>query len=322
MQTYWILDRLFTNRQQPNFIFNSTANWMRALTILLDDKQFTDVELAKHFSSRVSRRPVNQQADTLVFENILMAFHNLAALNALKEQGGNKYDIVRVAVITWYYCVYFASQAMIAANSGAKTETHTTTAKVWHSDFIQSNLLISPFSICINGLVAKDVKVAVASLRGNNVFTINGAVPKTRDEAWGAFVSYLNGTVDHEAEKVENKVRRDNAFKALGVSDFRSQKAKELRDKALQKGFVNFLTQCFRYRGKANYRDSVFLCYGANYTSRIEQLMDDLVIVAEKYFKMTTHYIVLRTEKGTWEHFVNDLEKNSRLSKAIDILKL
>ena len=135
-------------------------------------------------------------------------------------------------------------------------------------------------------------------------------------------MSYISGTAKHEAEKVENKVRRNNDFKALGVSNFRGQRARELRDKALQKGCVNFLTQSFRYRGKANYRDSVFLCYGINYTTRIEQLMDDLLEVAEKYFRMAIHYIVMRIEQGTWEKFTNDLEKNSRLSKKLDILKL
>jgi hypothetical protein len=321
MQTYWILDRLFSDRQIPNFSFNSTVNWMHALAILVNEKEFSDEELKKHFSG-VNRRITNQGADNIVFENTLMAFHNLAALDALKNASSDKYDTVRLAIISWYYCIYFVSSAMIAGASGVKSETHAGTAKIWHSDFIQSKLLVEPFSLHIDSLVKKDAEATIATLRGSNPFTVNSALPKTKDQALGAVIAYLSGTTDHEAEKIENRVRSSSEFKKLGVANFRTKEAKELRDKSLQKGYVNFLTTSFRYRGKANYRDSVFLSYGAKYTPRVEQLTNDLVAVAEKYLRMAVHYLALRVEKGTWNDFTNDLEKNSRLSKEIDVLRM
>ena len=79
--------------------------------------------------ARVQRRPVNREADTLVFENTMMALHNLSSLKSMNKDVEDKYDICRSAIISWYYKYLFSASAMVAASSGSIQETHTATAK-------------------------------------------------------------------------------------------------------------------------------------------------------------------------------------------------
>jgi hypothetical protein len=135
--TQWLLNRLFDSKDQskPRFAFQGTVNWMRALSILIENGSFEDDKIKDHYKS-VCRRKPNNVADTLVFENMMMAFHNHASLIRLREDVTHPYDVCRSAIITWYYSTYFTCSAMIAAASGAKQDTHTHTAKVWQSEVV------------------------------------------------------------------------------------------------------------------------------------------------------------------------------------------
>lgn len=321
-----MLDRLFSESQKssPIYAFFSTVNWMHALAILVDDEAFTDEGLQQHFRDcGVQRRSVNTAADIAALEKTLMALHNLVSLSVMNESIASKYDIVRLAIITWYYCIYFASGAMVAATSGALTEDHRGTAKALHNNLIEKNWLITPFCLHIDDLRKKNLDQSVDGLRGAKKFSLNSSnMPRTQEDAWDAIIQYLSGTAKHEVEKIEKKVKGDKSFKALNVDDFRTKEAQKIRDASLKKGYVNFLVQCIRYRGKANYRDSIFLSYGSDFTPWVEQLVNDLYIVAEKYMRMSAHYIEKRVEKGVWEAFVDDLESHSRLSGGLSVLKL
>ncbi|MEH2749546.1 hypothetical protein QE238_31000, partial [Klebsiella pneumoniae] len=120
----------------------------------------------------------------------------------------------------------------------------------------------------------------------------------------------------------EERVRTSRDFKALGVDNFRTKAAREVRDHALEKGQVNFLIQAFRYRGKANYRDSIFLSYGDNNEAIIEEFIQDLYDVAIGFIRATSHYCSRRVERGTWAEFVEDISDNSRLSIDSVVLEI
>src|SRR5262245_28311378 len=116
----WLLSRLFPqNPAQPEFSLQGTWNWMRALAILVQELPDCQKEsLAKRYST-VQRRPPDVDADTGVFENLLMAIHDLASLSATNEAVESTYDVIRSCIVSWYYCIYFGSKAMIRACSGA-----------------------------------------------------------------------------------------------------------------------------------------------------------------------------------------------------------
>jgi len=285
---------------------------MRALSVLVENGAFENKEIEAHYKS-VTRRKINLEADTSVFENMMMAFHNHASLVRLNEDTTHPYDICRLAIISWYYSTYFTCSAMIAAASGSNQETHAHTAKVWQSDIVDHGLVMSPFSLSLSSLVEKVIEEEILAYRADNEYVLN-TYSNNEEEAWGAVVSYLKGTWDYEKSRVEERIRDSREFKALKVDSFRTNVARTLRDEQLAKHGVNYLVQAFRYRGKANYRDSIFLSYGNDNSEKIGVFVEDLKKVSYAFQRMAAHYLSRRVEKGTWEEFIADLEENSQLS--------
>ena len=310
----WLLHQLFHTKDQPKprFAFQGTVNWMRALSILVENGSFEGQKIKDHYKT-VSRRNPGPEADTLVFENMMMAFHNHASLVRLAEDATHSYDVCRSAIISWYYGAYFTCSAMIAAASGSKQETHAHTAKVWQSDIVDPALLMTPFSLSLSSLVETIIEAEISTYRGSNKHDLS-TYAKNDDEAWGAVVSYLKGTRDYEKWRVEERIKTSREFKELGVDSFRTTKARELRDKQLAKNGVNYLIQAFRYRGKANYRDSLFLSYGDDNSEKIAIFVQDLEKVSRAFQRMAACYLSRRVEKDAWSKFIADLQANSRLS--------
>lgn len=318
----WLLDRLFNagDQAEPRFAFQGTVNWMRALAEVVNSGVCDDDEL-KSLYRRVPRRPVNIEADTLVFQNMHMAYHNLASLEAMNNDALDKYDICRSAIVSWYYSVYFASSAMVAASSGSVQETHTATAKVWQADIVEKNLIPYPFDLHLSSLVTTTAEAEISAYRGNNIYDLNHCA-QDPEMAHGAIVSYVKGTHKYKKWEAEERIKTSREFKALNVENFRKKVARELRDKTLDKGQVNFLIQAFRYRGKANYRDSIFLSYGDNNEGTIDQFVEDLNDVAFGFLRAASRYCSARVERGTWALFVEDIENNTRLSIGTDSLEI
>ena len=155
----FLVDRLFENKDpsKPNFAFQSTINWMRALALIVNNSSYIKEYLSETFA-KVQRRKLNKQADDFVFENVLMALHYLASLHSMNHDVKHQYDICRSAIIAWYYSTYFSCRAMIAAQSGEPKETHTANIKVWHRDIVENKLLPYPFNLHLSSLVKKKVK--------------------------------------------------------------------------------------------------------------------------------------------------------------------
>lgn len=318
----WLLNRLFAagDQAEPRFAFQGTVNWMRALAEAVKADTYNEENLSVFYRS-VSRRPVNSDADTIVFENMFMAYHNLASLTAMNNQIEQKYDICRSAIIAWYYAVYFSASAMVAASSGSSQETHTATAKVWQSDIAEKNLIPYPFNLFLTSLVTAKAEAETSAYRGHNTFDLNHYA-QDADTAHGAIVSYLKGTHGYKKWESEERIKSSREFKQLGVNDFRTKAARGLRDGILDKGQVNFLIQAFRYRGKANYRDSIFLSYGANNNEAINQFIMDLMNVSIAFIRAASKYSSARVERGTWEIFFSDIQENTRLSFDLEVLKI
>ena len=322
MSSKWLLDRLYDHKKQPSvrFAFQGTINWMRGLAILVETEQFTEDALRTYYKN-VQRRTVNELADTMVFENILMSLHHISALKTFKNLKQNHYDIVRSAIISWYYGIYYAAKAMIAAESGADPQTHAETAKVWQNNIVQRNLAIGPFGLSIQELTPKHINEVITDLRKGNKYDLN-TNPSNIDEAWGCIYSYLQGTAKYVKWEIEERVKNSKDFKKFGVQDFRTRAARELRDQNLERGIVNILTQAFRYRGKANYRDSIYLTYGADRSLEITTFLNDLYIIAEKFLRMAVFHTSKRVESGTWEMFVDDIRTNSQLAIGASLLEV
>ena len=292
---------------------------MRALSILVDDWGFSHASL-RGFYNQVQRRQPNQEADTLAFECLLMAMHNVSALQTAR--GLNEpYSLVRSAIVSWYYAIYYASKSMIAAATGGDPQTHSKTGRVWQTDIAERNLAVTPFDYNFADLTPANIKETITRLRDGNPHDVN-TTPANREQALGAAISYLKGTAEYEKSRLEEEVKSSSEFKKRGFANFKTKAAIILRDEKLSKGQVNFVVQAFRYRGKANYRDAIYLSYGTDNSETLSVFVEDLVNVARAFTLMAAHYLPRRVPQRNWQDFVNDVRANARFPLPYDLSEI
>jgi hypothetical protein len=307
----WLLNRLFSAKDQSTtrFAFQGTINWIKALSIYVEEE--LTFENINTFYSTINRKPLDEKFDTVAFDNLFMALHNIAALEE-NIKSTNPYNICRSAIVSWYYCIYFSSSAMIAACSNSSQETHADTSNVWQNDIVLHDYAMMPFSLNLESIEKKKSDSVIAELRKNSNFDVIN-YPTTKKEAFGALVSYLNGTADYERGRYTEKIKFSKEYKKTGFDSFRTKAAREMRDAIFNKHCVNFLVEAFRYRGKSNYRDSIYLSYGDDYSVKIEEFISNLLTVAGGFYKMASCYVSKRVQSGTWEEFSNDIKQNMKI---------
>lgn len=313
----WLLNKLFAQGDQPTprFAFQGTVNWMRGLALQSEDG-FSHESL-RQFYQRVQRRQPNEEGDALAFESLTMSMHNVSAIDSM-EQIDNPYPIVRAAIIAWYYATYYASKSMLAASSGADPQTHALTAKVWQSDIVRRGLVKTPFDLSITDITPVHVREAMDGLRNGNRHDLN-TEPADLEMAYGAILSYLKGTAEYEQWRLEEQVKASAAYRDGGHTSFRSNAAKALRDAKLRPAQVNYLVQAFRYRGKANYRDAIYLSYGRNDTERLRQFVSDLGAVSGNFSLMAAHYVARRVVRDDWDAYVADIGEYSQFDLPYEL---
>jgi uncharacterized protein (UPF0332 family) len=316
----WLLNKLFTHRDQPTprFAFQGTVNWMRGLAILTEN-HFSYENLSQ-FYQLVQRRGANEEADALAYEYLTMSLHNVSAINSM-EQIENSYAIVRSAIIAWYYASYYAAKAMLAASSGTDPQTHAAAGKIWQSELVDAQLVKLPFNLSISDITPSHVKEVMSNLRDGNTHDLT-IEPTNREMALGAAYSYLKGTTEYEQWRFEEQVKDIPAYKQGGFNNFRSNAAKALRDAKLRPAHVNFLVQAFRYRGKANYRDAIYLSYGRNDTDRVRQFVSDLGVVSSAFSLMAAHYIAKRVVRNDWKSFAGDISEHAKFDLPFNLVEI
>jgi hypothetical protein len=300
-------------RDVPDALFAlpSTIHWMRALAILVDNLKL-DFQAAKIFYAKVPQRPLSEKEVNSTCEQLLFALHQLASLQAISDVK-NKADVARIGIVAWYYGVYGAASAMIAAVDGSFPDNHTATARQWDERFPANGLAMHPFADRLSNLVAENVERELASmrLRGKHSLTRPPTAPQS---AWGCCAEYLSGTADWEQSNIRERLTESRDFKALGVDNFRAAAARRLRDAAYAKRSIAFLHEASRYRGKANYRDAIYLAYGKSVSARLDGFIVDLVHVLLAFLAMAAGYVSVRMGRDLWSAFIDDLEAKRSIS--------
>lgn len=311
MRTHGTLSE--TPKDVPDAVFAlpSTLNWMKALAMLVTGLD-VNFQRARDFYGRVQKREMTEPQVNSVCEQLLFSLNQIAALRGMATVA-NKADVARVGIVTWYYGVYGAASAMIAAADGSFPETHATTALQWDRQFAAPKLAMDPFADRIGALTAAEVELALEAPRTRGRHSLT-TVPLSLEQAWGCHAEYLSGTASWEQWNLEQRVRGSPDFKALGVDNFRSKAARSLRDAAFAKKSIAFLHEASRYRGKANYRDAIYLAYGKSVPKLVEDFIEDLLIVLTGFSAMAGAYCSIRVGKDRWQSFVDDLEARRAIS--------
>lgn len=297
---------------EPRFALQGTVNWMHALALVVQDESIDWVRMQAFYRQVQRFTRLSDRATNTVFEQLLMSIHHLSALRAMAATGSDR-DLARVGVMAWYYGIYCAASAMIAAKDGSQQQDHSGTATQWDRQIASAGLAVPPFAYRLTTLVKKDAATEIAIQRNGNASTVNTR-PTNVADARGACVSYLSGTRDYREWQIceDLKIRE---LPKLGVSDFRTTRARLLRDGRLQGKSLGFLHQAFRYRGKANYRDALFLTYEAQVGTVIDGFLADMETVLKAFATMAGAFCARRVNFPHWQSFLADL--NAHLNLAV-----
>jgi hypothetical protein len=291
----------------PFFALPSTVHWMRALALLVKS-EVVNYKKAWKFYSSINKCNCSDQQENSILEHLLLALHQLSALQSMANIK-NQADIARVASIGWYYGIYASASAMVAAQDGSVQDNHTKTAKTWDRQLVQHNRVLHPFDLRISTLVKADAKKEIDAIRRGPAVNLVNA-PKNKDEAYQAICGYLSGNANWWREKSEDDLRQEKEFKLLGVSSFRTKKARTLRDQRLNGQCISFLHQAIRFRGKANYREALYLAHGPFVKNTIASFVSDMAIVLEAFLAMAGAFAFKRIGSNLKEDFIRDIEKN------------
>jgi hypothetical protein len=297
------------------FAFEGTVNWMRALSLIIEEKSNLLDRYMTYLDKKIKKYYKHDDDFSIIFNNILMSFHYLNSIKTINNFLEKKTvsSVTRTQIINWYYAVYYSAKAMNWAENKLYSEQHSGVAKDWH-ELVKRNLIMEPFNLYLPTLVEKDYEKEIKKYK--RVFKVPEIsrplkYPKNTDYAYSAIISYLRGTAKFYKKKKEDELKDKHK-----INNFRSKKNKEIRDKYLDKYYVNFLHEAFRYRGKANYRDSIFLIYKKEDKKEeiLYRFMKDLENVGETFIKMSLIFINKKcnTKKNRkyFINFYNDLKQH------------
>ena len=289
----------------PQFALPSTINWMRALAIIVESEGIT-FGSAREFYGQMGRVNLSQAQQNTIMEQLFFALHQLSALDAF-TQVPKKADIARMAIIAWYYGLYNAASAMVAAKDGSHQDDHGRTANSWDSQFSARGLAMKPFHLRVSTLVKREADEQIRVLKNGNAFLVRDR-PTTITEAYGASCSYFSGSVNWLRWKNEEEVKNSREFRDLNVSDFRTNAAKSLRDARLERRAMSFIHQAMRYRGKANYREALFLGYGLSTETLLEGYVEDTKSVLAGFISMAGAFVSKSIGTELWNEFYSDVK--------------
>jgi hypothetical protein len=304
-------------KPDPQFALPSTVNWMHSLAILIED-QGINFGAAEAFYSRQSKRNMTALEENTVLEQLFLGLHHLSALEQFRS-GATSADYARVGILAWYYGIANAASAMTAAQSGSFQEDHAGTARLWDEQIAARGMAMTPFSWRVSSLVEKTYKSEVAAYRNGSSGKLQSK-PSTAIEALGAAAGYLSGSAKWYAWRAEEDLRRSSEFKQLEVENFRTKAARTLRDQRLDKKCMGFVHQASRYRGKANYREALFLAYGSGTETILTGFVEDMSVVLQAFLAMAGAFSKRRLGKDLWQEFIADIDaKKAFTTSATDI---
>ena len=294
-------------KPDPAFALPSAANWMRALR-LLSVGQGLDFHAAVRFyaAAGVTPRAMSPQEENTVIEQLFLALHHLSALRALAATGQDT-EFGRLGVLGWYHGSANAAAAMTAAQSGGFHEDHAKAHRSWDAAVAAPGLAMEPFGWRVPDLMGTTIAAEATALRGTSSGDLQHT-PGSVADARGIAAQYLSGSAKWYAGRVEDKLLASPVFRSEGLTSFRTKAARTLRDQALAARGIGFMHQADRFRGKASYREALFLAYGSQPAVLLKGFLDDQAHVLQAFVAMAGAFAAARLGTATWAQFLDDAD--------------
>lgn len=304
----WLFEQMSTENPSWNPILArlQTINWPRALAFEIVEEHGSNIQ--EQFNSCLSVfNPLNPRRSSVQNKAIFgPLFHSLTfavSLASFVNRSSCGPWIMATAIISWYYSVYNSIRAILAAYDGREPTTH---AAVTKSLNVVRQSLPHPINMLSRRRSGETYDSTLPNAPSATAYLIINAFRNSRSDAQGMLISYLNGTAKWEADKTKRRLIRDGT-----VTDFRSQSNRNIRDTLLEDE-INFMNCAFRYRTKANYRDSMYLAYGSINETHEQEFVRALKVVACFMFSCSVAYAMRRIGDELTTTFLNDVRNNFR----------
>jgi hypothetical protein len=201
------------------------------------------------------------------------------------------------AIVWWYYALYHAVRSMLAAFDGREPDTHR---DVVASTNELTDKLPHPFNMVAAHGSGEEYSVTLPNYSHARRHDLITRFDGTRSAAQGILLTYLNGTAGWVVGNVKDRLKQQH-----NLQDFRTTRARQLRDERLPVK-VNILNCVYRFRGKANYRDGLFLSYGDPHNWLTPSFLSDLFTIASFGFVCAFAYAERRIGRNFAADFLND----------------
>jgi hypothetical protein len=310
--TFWLYKAITEedSDREPQLALQSTVNWARSLAFEIAAEHGGSLRQQYHSCLRRFRTNTqgggSQLATPAIFEPLFSTLTNALSVvsHATDEPGPRPWALPGV-IVSWYYSTYTAMRSMLAASGVDAPETH---GGVMNSvGATLRSRLPHPLNMLARWQRNEEFSKELPDYPGVGSRDLTTAFSETRQCAQEMLLGYLSGTRQREVDKVKERLR-----KAHRLQDFRAKNAREIRDKALRSQVYNFMHCAFRYRGKANYRDAIYIAYGSRDLPHSDDFLRALAVSSKFAFVCALAFLTHRLGAARPREFVADVAANLR----------
>jgi len=289
------------------YSLTSMYNYLYSIRSLLKSKnyQIFKHERVAHYST-IKLKQINLTRDNkrYLFEQFFFAYKLMNNLKSITEQNNDiKIPLVQLAGIALYYASYSLVNCFNYIHNKTIQKNHTKTCRTFNC---YCEILSFPFNLTgkyVDGSCAKFDKVHGREEYPDSFNYENQALRNRsldRFDYKSAILAYLKGTHRFYWENSHQLKDAKKEIRNLGLSNFRSTRAREVRDRFFNIIHdTNYLSCLFRLRGKVNYRDSIFSLYelkpedGYNSCEKAI-LLPNIMLEILKYFSLDVESYFIR----------------------------
>jgi hypothetical protein len=249
-------------------------NWAKSLCYEIQQEH--GATLAQQFASCDSHFSRVRQArnffSAAAFIPLFHCFTFAASVASLERFLVDRPWMFQSAIVQWFYAVENASKSMLGSWDSREPDTHR---KIIDGFEEIRETLPHPFNMVANRVQGEQYSPLLPSYPSATIYGLDHSFRQDRASVQGMLLQYLKGTADFRTDQIKIRVKREGGF-----ANFNSRDAREARDRALP-ARVNLLECAYRYRGKAHYRDALYLVYGADQGSIDSSFIPALSVVAK-----------------------------------------
>ncbi len=290
----------------PKFARQGTINWMKALRFEILNKHGNSSKeqfksCSQHFKSAYQKKlvPLNNSS---IFESLYSSLTNSLALQTSAKNTGSESWMLPSSIVSWYYSVYFSILSMFGSTGQKVDDNHSSVYRAFGSNL--SDQMPHPFNMKALYIKNEEYKSTLPTYCSAGSFGLNITFPENQEAARGMLLEYLSGNAKYYTRRTKDRI-----LKKSNYSDFRTKIAKEERNRQLPKK-VAFMHCAFRYRGKANYRDGIYLTYGQNSATETKAFLEDMKVVSQFVFIAGLALAYRSPLKSEVVKFVSDINEN------------